>query len=176
MSTVLDEVAGIIPPVVDDVPKQQTAPVPGRGRGRPRKSPSSTATSLKTEAPETPMPRPGVLRDAVAELYGFAGFGLMPFRPQTAQTMMASAKSCGEAWEAAAAANPQIRAMLLSLTKTSTYGVLIAAHAPIVMAAIAEQRERKVAKDGEPVPVGDRPEADGRAAYSSASAMGPVSV
>lgn len=178
----LDEISGIIPPVGADIPPQTDAPVPGRrGRGRPRKdatAPASLTPDKRAQA-DAPMPPKGTIAKAVSEMYGFAGFGLMAVgRPMTAQAVMANAADCGEAWEAAAAQNPQIRAMLLALTKTSTYGVLVAAHAPIVMTALAESRERKAAKDAEKdaVPVGaDGPEPSGRHAYSPASAVGPVS-
>lgn len=146
MATVLDEVAGIIPPAQDDIPKQTAAPTPGRGRGRPRKTPISDTGSLKKAADDVPMPKAGAIADAMSQMYAFGAMGLMPFRPQTAATMMGSADACGKAWEQAAAADPRIRAMLLSLTRTSVYGVLVAAHLPIITAAMAEGREIKAAK------------------------------
>lgn len=123
------------------------APVspPKRPRGRPRKNPVAEAETPKPvekkQAPE--MPKPGVLADGISGLYTFAGFGLMPFAPKTAVTVAGQAEECAKAWEAAAAANPKIRAALIALTNGSVYGALVMAHVPIVLAVVSETKERK---------------------------------
>lgn len=152
MTTGLDEISGIIPPSEPIAPPQEGAPVPGRRRGRPPGSgkavgtASLTAAGNKTAPEAVPMPKPGVIAASIGQMYGFAALGLRPHRPKTAMVLMASAEDCGKAWEQAAEENPAIRRMLLSLTTVSTYGILVAAHAPIVMTLVAEGREIKAAR------------------------------
>ena len=142
----LDDLASVVhAPETPVLPEGAPVSPPKRPRGRPRKNPVADTDQPKPvekkQAPE--MPKPGVLADGISGLYTFAGFGLMPFAPKTAVTVASQADECAKAWEAAAAANPKIRAALIALTSTSVYGALIMAHVPIVLAVVAETKEKK---------------------------------
>lgn len=127
---------------------QTAAPTPRR-RGRPRKEEVPALASIKptvgTRAPkaEVPMPKAGAIAEGITGLYQFAAIPMMGVRPQTAMALMANADDIGKAWEAAAVANPAIRKALLSLMGTSTIGIVVVAHMPVIMTFMNESRDIK---------------------------------
>ena len=103
----------------------------------------------KTEKPAPPY-QPGRVYDAVLETYGAVAFGLMPFKPNVALTIMSPAKeptedepnpktvaeNCAEAWEQAAKHYPWVRRMVEGGVGFAVIMALITAHAPIFAAAV----------------------------------------
>lgn len=139
---------------VMDIDPGKPAPAPSRPRGRPRKAqpvpgakPNSTAGQtgrpVKMAKPEVPMPPKGEIAKGVAQIYVYAGMGLSTIRPQTGMALAGEAENLGKAWEAAAVSNPAIRRAILSMMQTSTVGILVAAHLPVVLVAIGEGKEIK---------------------------------
>lgn len=144
----------LIHPEGREAPEEMTIapddkPAPRR-RGRP---PKAQPKPLGAEVPETKpgkpvkpepeMPEPGVLAEGIGGFYTFTGMMLLPLRPATGQALVANSEEIGKAWEQAARENPAIRKALLSLMKTTTVGVLVAAHLPVVMIALGESKELK---------------------------------
>lgn len=101
-------------------------------RARARKPRTTTSSSKAT---------PGAFVEPLTQLYAMLGVGLSPVSPKTAATIVAQAVPCAEAWDKAAQENEAIRKALESLTKTSVYGALIMAHAPIAISALREHTD-----------------------------------
>lgn len=182
-----EDLAGVIHPGFSDAPSVEpvsgepieTPVAPKRGRGRPRKITTETGPSRPTvsvkrnqpkpnveKKPDLEMPPAGVIADGIGGLYTFIGMGISPMRPQTGMAIVANSADLGKAWEAAAAQNPAIRKALLAIMQTSTVGVLVAAHVPIVIAAMNESKEIKAAKEAalsEAVAAGPHTAPDGAA-------------
>lgn len=95
------------------------------------------------------MPAKGVLKRAVMDIYGFAGMSLSMFRPNIAKVIVENAEDCAAAWEDLAETNESVRRVLLSLTKTSAWGGIILAHAPIALAIYSEINAPKVEPEDE---------------------------
>ena len=161
------DLAHLIHPEGREAPEEMTIapddkPAPRR-RGRPPKAqPKPLGAEVPPEKPGKPakveveMPEPGVLAEGIAGFYTFSGMMLLPMRPATGTALVENSAEIGKAWEAAARENPAIRKALLSLMKTTTVGVLVAAHLPVVMIAMGETKELKAkrAEDSDPIEPG----------------------
>lgn len=146
---------------------QDAAPTPGkRGPGRPAKN--SASVPPKT----VPMPKAGVIADQMSALYSFAAIPLMAVKPKTAVALMEQSDEIGKAWEQVAAANPKVRAALLGLAATSTWGALAMAHIPVVMALMSENEGQSAS--GKDAPVGEGSPAGRHAKQGAESPVGPV--
>lgn len=188
MTSPLEDIAAVLTPNPDVEYKgpegfadtKPAQPVPGkRPRGRPRKdgtpvgSPrvtpgDGTSNRASVTKTEVPMPKPGVIAEGVSGIYGFAAMALMGPRPQTATALMANAAEIGKAWEVAAENNPAIRKMLMTMMQTSTIGVLVAVHIPVVMVAAEESKQIKAKKAAE------KEEADGGTTVSQPVRTAPA--
>jgi hypothetical protein len=97
-------------------------------------APSSTKPPRKEKAPTPSMPRPGVIKKRLSELYVGVGVMLSPVDPVCAKATMDSADDCAEAMEQLCRENEAVRRVVLKLIETSTLGKVIVAHLPIMMA------------------------------------------
>lgn len=88
----------------------------------------------KVKSPTPSMPRPGVISKRLEELYIGLGMVWFPFDPTCAQAVVESAPKCAEAMEQLCKENEAVRRVVLRLIETSTYGKIITAHMPILMA------------------------------------------
>lgn len=93
------------------------------------------------------MPAKGVLKKALAEVYVMGGLGVRMWSEDVSNTILNNADACAESLETLAESNETVRRVLLSFTKTSAWGVVAMAHAPIVMAVYAEMATRKQARE-----------------------------
>lgn len=119
------------------------------------------------------MPKAGAIAEGITGLYQFAAIPLMGVRPHTAMALMANADDIGKAWEQAAVANPAIRKALLSLMGTSTIGIVVVAHMPVIMTFMNESREIRdaaAAKDA----MGAGPAGDSGPAASPTYTLEPI--
>jgi hypothetical protein len=119
------------------------------------------------------MPKAGAIAEGISGLYQFAAIPMMGYRPNTAMVLMENADSIGKAWEQAAIANPAIRRALMSLMGTSTIGIVVVAHMPVIMTFMNESRDIRdaaAAKDA----VGAGPQGDSSAAPSPAYTLEPI--
>jgi len=101
--------------------------------------------SDKVAAPVKPvsMPAKGVLKKALTEVYVMVGMGVRMWSTDVSDTVINNAENCAESLETLAESNETVRRVLLSFTKTSAWGVVAMAHAPIAMAVYAEMTARK---------------------------------
>jgi hypothetical protein len=137
MTTPMDDIAYLI---VGDVAGTEDAPpprvVPGRRPGRPLGSKNAKPGAVpvpKVPKPEPPQ-LPAVAKDAISQLYVFAGMGLTPFKPTVGVALANSADDCAKAWMELAKTNPAVRRAILSMLQTSAWGGLAIAHLPILYA------------------------------------------
>jgi hypothetical protein len=108
-------------------------PYSGRGSRANRKCPECKAKVAAKGARPTAA-TPAKLGKQVADMYAMLALGLMIVDPTCAQAVVASAESCGLAWEQAAKESPAIRRVLTRLVTASVSGQIVAAHLPIVLA------------------------------------------
>lgn len=102
-------------------------------------NPPKETTRKQTNIPRT-KPRRLTKSDQekLAGLYGALGFGLMPFKPDVAQAVMESADTCAEAWIEVAEKNDNVRRILVGMIEGGSWGKLLLAHLPIIVAAMPE--------------------------------------
>lgn len=137
-----------VPQPVPEVTPNHTATRPGifaRGATKQREP-------KPERAPRKPPPPnvPGQFVEPLTELYGAVAFVCMPFKPRVSMVIMGPCKmpteaepeplsvaeNCALAWDKAAQSNATIRRMLASGLTATVIGTLIAAHVPILAAAL----------------------------------------
>lgn len=101
--------------------------------------------------PTPPMPRGG-LKNALENMYTGMGMAMMPFDPHCGSVIIENAASCAESMDELAKTNPAVRRVLLRMVSTTAIGMVVAAHAPIIMAismhhipALRERQEKMTA-------------------------------
>lgn len=72
----------------------------------------------------------------IADMYRTGAFGVMPFNPQVAQVVVDNAEQCADAWYELADENDNVRRMILAMLEGSAWSKLLAAHMPIIIAAV----------------------------------------
>ncbi len=90
------------------------------------------------------MPKAGVLKESLTGLYAGIGMMLMPFDAHCGSAVIEAADTCAGSLEDLAKTNPAVRKALMTLVKTSAWGTVIAAHAPLIMAIMAHHGPTKV--------------------------------
>lgn len=104
----------------------------------------------RREKKEVPPSKPGEFVEPVADFYRFAAMMVFPFDPHCASVVIETddnkdskhygkdrAQICAEAWDDVAQKNPQVRKFLRMMTTGGTWGALVAANAPIIMAILS---------------------------------------
>jgi hypothetical protein len=124
---------------VDDVPPEDAPPSfdpPRKPRWWERAKGKNGA--VKEPRPSKPkksvtMPRSG-LRGPLEDFYTGIGMFMMPFDPACGKVVIEAAPKCAESLDELAKTNPAVRRLLIQLVSTSAMGMVVVAHAPIVMA------------------------------------------
>lgn len=145
-------------PVRDGVPstgkrRKSRSGTSGAERARRAKAAGGgTAAPSKPRAPRTSAKRPNIAA-GMAQLYVMVGMGvsMIPGPPAVAgpgkaagatvtgvvgHELVANSQSIGAAWEQAAKDDPRIREALEKLLSVSTFGLIAAAHLPVVLAGM----------------------------------------
>jgi len=79
----------------------------------------------------------GEYTEAIATAYEVLGAAIVPFDPHCGTIIGEQAEKAAEAWDAAAEKSPRLRRFLKMATTGSTWGAVVAANAPIVIAALS---------------------------------------
>lgn len=134
-------------------------------KGPGAKSTSSAPPRARTRTTTTTSTRRVDIAKGMAQLYTYTGLGLSMVPaggagvPAAGQAMVEQAEACGQAWELLAKENPRVRVALEGFLTVSTLGVLVAAHAPIVMAGVTAAQAGGNRRGGVTPRAGDRPSA-----------------
>jgi hypothetical protein len=80
--------------------------------------------------------RKGQFVEPLMKMYGMAGATVMMYDPICGTAIMTSAQKCAETMDELAYQNESVRRVIWSLTRSSTFGAVIVAHLPILMAVI----------------------------------------
>jgi hypothetical protein len=141
-------------PEPDPVPNYQASesfpesepPGPSRTPGGFRAFAQRSATKApraKRETKKTPpmaiaaIPnRKGQFVEPLMKMYGTAGAVVMMYDPICGTAVMTSAQKCAETMDELAYQNEAVRRVVWSMTRTSTFGAVIVAHLPIIMAVV----------------------------------------
>lgn len=98
------------------------------------KRPAKPDKPPKVEKPVPPKPPRGSLVRQLTDLYVALGTFVLPFDTVCGTAVINSAPKCAEALEALARDNPAVRRAIMRLVETSAWGMVITAHAPIMLA------------------------------------------
>lgn len=118
-------------------------PPAARKPGRPRK----TAAPAAAPAPGRPSNK-DKLGKQLAEQYAMLGMFLLMVAPNAGRATLEQADSCGAALAAWADTNPRVRKLLERTLSGAGAAAVLAAHLPIVVAALADV---KGGKEGSPL-------------------------
>lgn len=143
----LDAAEEVIPIARQQTPTLETqSKVSSRTRARQEKAAEEETKKPASDSPfsvRPAMPKAGVIKRGVADIYITIGALLTPIDPVCGSALIESSENVGEALEELAKADPRVRRALMSLLQTSAYGGVIAAHAPIIMAIAAHHFIKK---------------------------------
>lgn len=111
----------------------------GRGPHKATAAPApkpepSLLDGVEPDEIKPPVYRKGMLVDPLTKLYTGAGMMLMPFDQHCAATIMQHAEPMARSLDELARTNPQVRKVLMKMIQGSAVGMVIAAHAPLVIA------------------------------------------
>lgn len=142
-----------VPPVEDAEPNNTVplfevsdASLPGDGipnheASKEKRGPFGKRAQKEPTAPRTRVARKpaipkrkGQFVQPLTNMYTSVGIMLMPFDSVCANAVIQSAEDCAKALDDLAYQNDAVRRVIYGLVQTSTVGVVIAAHAPIIMA------------------------------------------
>lgn len=133
---------------------------PTRGRNIFQRAAKGDAKPSVTRAKRQTSPPPPVVKgefiEPLTDLYNTIGIALMPFKPQVAIALVSPARdaseeekakgidpptvaeNCARAWDEVAQKNESVRRALKTMTTVGVWGGLFMAHAPILMAIMAD--------------------------------------
>lgn len=138
------------------------SPVDGPTRGRnifQRAAKGEPKPSMARAKRQTSPPPPvvkGEFIEPLTDVYNTIGIALMPFKPQVAIALVSPAReateeekakgidpptvaeNCARAWDEVAQKNESVRRALKAMTTVGVWGGLFMAHAPILMAVMAD--------------------------------------
>jgi hypothetical protein len=131
----------------DNVPADAVVPDHTQSRDRKRsffggkrertertERPRTERTRSSSTRSSTPRPRKGAFVAPLTEIYALTGTMMMPFDQSCGTAVMMNAEACAKSLDNLAYQNDAVRRVLTALVQTSTWGAVIAAHAPIIMA------------------------------------------
>lgn len=153
-----DELAKLGPPVEDATPdeapvtkKRRRSGTSGAERARRAKAAGETATAAPKPRAASSRTRKPAIAAGMAQLYTMAGMAVsaVPSGPAVAGPragasitsvvgleLVANAANIGAVWEKAAQEDARIRDALEKLLAVSTFGQIIAAHVPVILAGM----------------------------------------
>lgn len=114
---------------------QDKPPAAPRSAAPPGRPVGVKATKALVEL--IPFPK---LKETLESYYLGASIALMPVLPATAMVVGANASKCAEVWVDYAKASPAAHKMISKMLTGIGIGTVLAAHLPIVMAAMSEQK------------------------------------
>lgn len=91
-------------------------------------------------------------REKIVSLYQYFAFGLMPFKPATAEAIADSAETCADAWFELAHDNDAVRKMILALVEGGAWGKVMIAHTPILLSLVPENHPLSLFKHMNNIP------------------------
>lgn len=103
----------------------------GSGKGREPREPRKPREPVAKQ-------RPGFFVKPIEQMYGMLAMAAMMKAPNTAAVIMKQAHDCAVAWDQLAQKNEAIRRMLMAITQTSDWGLIVVAHMPILFTAMNE--------------------------------------
>lgn len=120
-------------------------PVPNHTASRDKRTPRSLFRAVGDKADTPPRKqrvtakkavprRKGMFIQPLTQMYTTVGILLMPFDPVCSNAVLANAENCAKALDDLAYNNDAMRRVLYGLIQTSQWGLVIAAHAPILFA------------------------------------------
>lgn len=115
-------------PIIDRKSRMFGSTPPKRNVGRPK---------VNAKPKVIPDYKAGAVKAGFEELYGAIGTIVMLKDPHCGMAVIQSAADAADALEELAKTNPSIRRVLMSVIATNSYGKVIAAHLPILMAIFA---------------------------------------
>lgn len=138
---------------VDDVPASDTFSAPIADASKPRRSlfrerkarESATGTReprTRTVRPKVPTARKGHFVAPLTQMYTGLGAMLTPFDQHCGTAIIQSAPQCAETLDELAQRNEAVRKALFALTTTSAAGMVLWAHAPILLAIVVHHVPR----------------------------------
>jgi hypothetical protein len=135
---------------MDDIPTPEPTELgPEEPFVKPRPPSNGTKPSRRGPFARAMMgadPKPKVVRERtlgkrgqfvkpLEEMYAGIAMMLSPLDPQCAKVIMQQAPACARAWDEAAYQNETVRRMVESFVTTSVFGMVMVAHAPIMLTA-----------------------------------------
>ncbi len=105
-----------------------------RKRRRETKREAAKDETTPKRSISAPRYRKGMYVEPMTQIYATVGTMLYPFDPFCGSAILEQAQPCAESLDALAEKNVRVRAMLESMTQTSAWGVVLAAHAPLILA------------------------------------------
>lgn len=125
-------------PSIDPKPRRRrSSSRPGGAAGKE----SADKKPRTARAPRTPSTTAQV-KAAVVGLHELGGFGLtIAGKPQTGGLLADKANEAAEVWAKLAQRYPAVERVLVGGGDAALFGALIAVYAPVVMAAVTEQRD-----------------------------------
>lgn len=104
-----------------------------------RKKSEPDAPKLKKPAPRMPS---GGLAGPLADMYTMIGAVLSPLDPVCGGAVIQAAPEAAKALEKLAKTNPEVRRILVGMVTTSTWGAVVTAHMPIILAVVMHHMPR----------------------------------
>lgn len=110
-----------------------------RWGGATKKAAESKPVKGRTSKPRVSVPpsKPGQFVEDITAMYAAVGMAVSMKNPAVGVAIVESGERAAEQWDKIAQSNDAVRRALFALTKTTAFGALAAAHAPIIMAIMA---------------------------------------
>ena len=129
--------------MADNIPGFDTTEEPGIGAEfDPSKFLGGEANG--TPPPKRPAgaPRATPLEKKLEKFYSGIGLAVYPFDQHCGQVVISNAGNMAASLDMLAKQNPKVRKVLEQMMETSAYGLVLAAHAPVVFAIVAHHNPR----------------------------------
>jgi len=130
-------------PVPDHTKSNDTRPLPPPVTPSAKKGEKDKGNPIRNLGTNMPSKRARQLTDedrqAIIEYYSYIGMSLMLFKPELGETIGKRADKCADAWMELAKKNDSVRRALLAMMEGSAWSAVIAAHLPILLAAIPDR-------------------------------------
>lgn len=102
----------------------------------PIKSSNKKERAAKAKKDAPPRPAAGFTK-ALEELYVSVGLLVMPFDRTCSTAIIEAAPDCAKALDEISKTNPVVRRIIVAILTTNAWGVVIMAHAPILMTVMS---------------------------------------